>query len=268
MAQPERVDAEVDHPVLDVDGGDARVLGEPPEELPHAADAGRLGLHQPVAVAVERDDRPREVGREELVAAVRPDRGAAAGLRRAERLVEHEHARVEPELGGADLPHHAVEVRVVVEAEAARLMDEVDPAGDVGVVDPHVVGVVDHERRGPLRDGRLECCERRVAVLLERQRDDVEARRRGRRGVARVRLDRGDHLRALRELAPCAVVGAGDAGVEVGGVRSAAGLEDEAVHPGELAERLLQPGRGLYFIVQVPKRLTPIIPRVSWERCR
>ena len=43
--------------------------------------------------------------------------------------------------------------------------------------------------------------ERRVAVLLERQRDHVEAGGRGGGRVARVRLDRRDHLAALLELA-------------------------------------------------------------------
>ena len=48
---------------------------------------------------------------------------------------------------------------------------------------------------------RLERVQRRVAVLLERQRDDLEAGGRRGRGVARMRLDRGDDLVALRELA-------------------------------------------------------------------
>ena len=79
---------------------------------------------------------------------------------------------------------------------------------------------------------------------------------------------------------------------------AAAGLEDELVHAGQLAQdqveavhelehalqrlvvlvgmqlgdlgprRELVASRGLYFIVQVPKRLMPIIPSVSCERCR
>ena len=95
------------------------------------------------------------------------------------------------------------------------------------------------------------------------------------------------------------MVRARDARVEVGRVGAAAGLEDEPVHARELAQRLLEPmddlehalerllvlvrvhlgdevlrgaraslTRGLYFIVQVPNRLMPIIPSVSCERWR
>ena len=113
-----------------------------------------------------------------------------------------------------------------------------------------------------------------------------------------MRLDRGHDLVALRELAPRGVVGARDHGVGVRGVGAAARLEDELIHAGEAAEdqveavhelehalqRLvglvgmqlrdlgprdeLPASRGLYFIVHVPKRLTPIIPSVSCERWR
>ncbi len=262
------------------------------EELAHLADALRA-LVERVAPVLLGHDRAGQERRELGAAAVRADGRAAAALRRAERLVQHEHAGVEAELARADLAHHAVEVRVVVEAEAAGGVHRVDPLRDLRVVDAHVVRVADHQRGRPVGDCGPQRLERRVAVLLERQRDDVEPGRRRGRGVARVRLDRRDHLGALRELAARRVVGAGHAGVRVGRVGAAAGLEHELVHARELAqdqvepvddlERALQrvrvlvrvqlrrsragatsssPRRGLYFIVQVPKRLTPIIPSV------
>ena len=46
-----------------------------------------------------------------------------------------------PSSRGPDPAHHAVEVGVVVEAEPAGVVDDLDPALDVRVVDPHVVGV-------------------------------------------------------------------------------------------------------------------------------
>ena len=55
-------------------------------------------------------------------------------------------------------------------------------------------------------------------------------------GVAGMRLDRGDDLVALLELAARRVVGAGDAGVRVGRIGAAAGLEDELIHAGQLAQ--------------------------------
>ncbi len=112
-------------------------------------------------------------------------------------------------------------------------------------------------------------------------------------GVARMGLDGRDDLVAFIQLAARRVVGPGNAGLEVGGVRPAAGLEDESVHARQFAqcqveavddlEQALQGVRmlqrvhsahlgprgtdasdtaGLYFIVQVPNRLMPIMPSV------
>ena len=110
------------------------------------------------------------------------------------------------------------------------------PLRDLRVVDAHVVGIVDHQRRGAVRDGGLQRIERRIAVLLQHERDHLEARGRGGGRVAGMRLDRGDDLVALLELAARGVVGAGDAG---GGRRHRrrrrAGRR--TVHAGQLAER-------------------------------
>jgi hypothetical protein len=140
-----------------------------------------------------------------------------------------------------DLPHDAVEVGVVVEAEPAGVVDDLHPAVDLRVVDPHVVGLLNHERGRPLRDGGLERIQRRVAVLLERQRDDLEAGRGGGGGVARMRLDGRDDLVAPTELTARRVVGARDHRVRVGGVGAAAGLEHELIHPGHSAQEEIQP---------------------------
>ena len=86
-----------------------------------------------------------------------------------------------------------------------------------------------------------ERLDRRVAVLAEHQRHDLEPGRRGRGRIAGMRLDRRDHLVAALELAARGVVGAGDAGVRVRRVRAAARLEDEPVHPREPAEDLVEP---------------------------
>ena len=120
------------------------------------------------------------------------------------------------------------------------VVDDPHPLVDVRVVDPHVVGVVDHQRGGAVGDGGAERVDLRIAVGAEHERHDLEPGRGRRRGVARVRLDRGDHLVALLELPAGRVVGAGDAGERVRGVRPAAGLEDEPVHPGEAAQDLVE----------------------------
>ncbi len=90
-------------------------------------------------------------------AAMGADGGAVAALGCAEGLVQHEHAGIEAELGGAELAHEAVEVGMVPGAEAARLVHVPDPVGDLGIVDAHVVRIADHERRiGPHGAGAEE----------------------------------------------------------------------------------------------------------------
>jgi hypothetical protein len=111
-------------------------------------------------------------------------------------------------------------------------------------------------------------------------------------------LDRRHDLVAPVELTAGRVVGARDRSVRVGGVRSPSRLEHERVHARHPAQDEIEPARerkrslqrlvswsgwssaisgraassvasrGLYFIVHVPKRLTPIIPSVSCERWR
>ena len=115
-------------------------------------------------------------------------------------------------------------------------MDDPHPVFDVRVVDAHVVRVVDHQRRRAVRDRSPQGLDRRVAVLLQHQGHDLEAGRRRRGGVAGVGLDGGDDLVACPELALGGEPGARDAGMRVGRVSPAAGLEHELVHAGQLAQ--------------------------------
>ena len=119
-------------------------------------------------------------------------------------------------------------------------MDDPHPLVDVGVVDPHVVGVVDHQRGGAVGHRGAERVDLRIAVGAEHERHDLEPGRGCRRGVARVCLNGGDDLVAPSELPAGRVVGAGDAGEGVRGVRPAAGLEHEPVHAGEAAQDLVE----------------------------
>ncbi len=268
------------------------------EELADLAGALLAAVVEAVALVVLHHHRLRQERRQRVRAAIGADGRAAAALGRAEGLVQHEHAGVEAELARADLAHHAVEIGVVVEAEAAGLMHHAHPFLDVGIVDAHVVGVVDHQGGGAVGDRGLQRLDRGIAVLLQHQGHDLEAGGRGGGGVAGMRLDRGDDLVALLQLAARLVIGAGDDAMGVGGIGAAAGLEDELVHARELAQArskswiacsmpcsvssgcsgwtsatngrwaIASLTRALYFMVQVPNRLMPIMPSVSWHRCR
>ena len=121
-------------------------------------------------------------------------------------------------------------------------MNRLDPFFDLGVVDAHVVRIVDHQRRRARPDRRLELVERRVAVLFQAERDHLEPGGVGGRRRAGVALDRGDDLIALGQLPPAGVIGAGDAGMGVGGVGPAASLEHELIHPGQFAQHVVKVG--------------------------
>ena len=168
------------------------------------------------------------------------------------------------------------------------------PFLDVRIVDAHVVGIVDEQRGGAVRDGGLQCLDGRIAILLEIERDHLEAGSGGGRGIAGMRLDRSDDLVALAEFAARSVIGAGHHAIGVGRIGAAARLENELIHAGQFAQDQVEfvddlqdalqrivglqrmhighqaarpparPLRGLYFIVQVPKRLMFIMPWVSW----
>ena len=104
--------------------------------------------------------------------------------------MQHHHAGIEPEFAGADPAHDPVEVGMVVEAEPPDRMHDLDPLLYVRVVDADVVGVVDHERRGPLRRHRTEGLHGCIALLLKREGDYIETGRRGGRRVAGMRPGR------------------------------------------------------------------------------
>jgi hypothetical protein len=74
----------------------------------------------------------------------------------------------------ADLRHGAVEVGGVVEGKAARLVNDADPLLDLGIVDPHVVGIVDHDRSCAIGHRGLQRVERRIAVLVDHQGDHLK----------------------------------------------------------------------------------------------
>ena len=94
-------------------------LREVADELAHPPDPGGR-LDHPEAAVLEGDDGPRQVRSQAFRATICTDGRPAAALWSAERLVQHEHACVETQLGGADLAHYAIEIGVVVKAQPAR----------------------------------------------------------------------------------------------------------------------------------------------------
>ena len=197
-------------------------------------------MHEIAGMVTAHDQRARQIRRKRFGATVRADRRTAAALGTAEGLVQHEHAGIETQLAGADPAHHAVEIGVVVKTQAARFMHDSNPFLDVRVVDAHVVGIVDHQRSRAIRYHRPQRFDRRITVLLQRQRDELETGCCGGRRIARMGLDGRDDLVARFELSARRVIGARDACMRVGRVRAAGRLEYEAVHAREFAQREIE----------------------------
>ena len=153
--------------------------------------------------------------------------------------MEVELAEIEPGVARARDSEDAVGVRLVVVAEAARVVDEVDDLVDVRVEEPRVLGIRDHEPRRPLGQRRLDRLGLGIAHVAGVHRDHLVAGGRGARAVAGMGEDRGDDLVPV-PLAACLVVGLHHAGVRVDGLRAAGRLEREPAHPRDLAEHALE----------------------------
>ena len=142
-------------------------------------------------------------------------------------------AQVEAGLAGAGDAEGAVGVGLIVGAQSAGPMDEIDEFGDALVVDAGVFRVGDQQPGGARRDGAPERFEVGRAVGAGRERDHFVAERGGRAGVGGVGEDGGDDLVALRSLAARLVPGADHGDVSVDGLAAAGGRQAEGVHAGD-----------------------------------
>ena len=135
-----------------------------------------------------------------------------------------ELAQVEARVAGPGDAEDPVRVGLVVVAQAAGVVDDPDDLVDVGVEQPRVLGIGDHQPGRALGDRLADRVGLGVAVLAGIDGDHLVAGRRRARAVARVREDRRDDLVALG-LAPGGVVGAHHARVRVHALRPAGRLE-------------------------------------------
>ena len=108
-----------------------------------------------------------------------------------------ELAEVEARVAGSRDAEDAVRVRLVVVADAAGRVHELDHAIDLRVEDARVLGVRDHQAGGALGERSLERLDRRQAVRARVERDEPVARGRRPGAVAGVGEDRRDDLVSL-----------------------------------------------------------------------
>ena len=200
----------------------------------HAAD-GLFGVCKAVLAVLFDDQRAGHVLFEEFLAADRACAGAAAAVRCGERLMQVTVDAVKAHVTGTDDAHDGVEVRAVVIAQAARIVNDLRDLEDVLVENTDGVRVRQHQSRGVGADGGAQRVEVDAAVHAGRDVDDLEAAHRGGRGVRAVGGVGHDDLRA-RGIAAVGVIGLDEQNAGELTVRARRGLERDSVHAEDLAK--------------------------------
>ena len=174
----------------------------------------------------------------------RPDTGATAAVRDAERLVQVQVADVAAELARPGQSDQRVEVRAVDVHLAADVVHGRADVGDVVLV--HAVGgrIGDHQGGQPIRvfgDLGAQVVEVDVAVGPARHHHDPHARQRRRRRVGAVRAGR-DQTHVAVGLTALGVVGLDRQQAGVLALRAGVGLQRHRVVPGHLGQPGLEVG--------------------------
>ena len=146
---------------------------------------------------------------------------------------------VKAHVTGTDDAHDGVEVRAVVIAQAARIVNDLRDLEDVLVENTDGVRVRQHQSRGVGADGGAQRVEVHAAVCAGRDVDDLEAAHRGGRGVRAVGGVGHDDLRA-RSVAAVGVVCLDEQHAGEFAVCARGRLERDRVHAEDLAQLAAQ----------------------------
>ena len=193
-----------------------------------------------VLLAVETDAGTGQILFKLCAHALRRAAGAHAAMGRGKGLVQVEVAQVSAELLGAHDAKQTVVVRHIADAQAARLMHNVDKLADDGVEHARVLGVGDEDTGGLLAHGSLQRLDAGITVGLGIEADDLKALGGRSGGVDGVGEDRGDDLGALILLAAVTEILLQDGCVGINALAAAAGLEGDSVETGDLLHDLLE----------------------------
>lgn len=126
-----------------------------------------------------------------------PAPGAAAAVRRGERLVQIQMDAVKAHVAGAHDAHDGVQIRAVIVAQAARLVDKTRDLQNVFVKNADGVWVCQHQAGGVVAEHGLERLEIDAAVRRGRDVHNLIAAHGSCSRVRAMRGVRNDDLRAL-----------------------------------------------------------------------
>ena len=89
----------------------------------------------------------RQEGSQKFLAAYRPAPRTAASVGCGEGLVEIEVNHVKTHISGTNDPHHRIQVRPVIVAEAACAVDDAGDFQDIFIKKPYCIGIGEHQAR-------------------------------------------------------------------------------------------------------------------------
>ena len=181
----------------------------------------------------------RQIGLQEVLAADRARAGAAAAVRRGERLVQIQMDAVKAHVAGAHDAHDGVQIRAVIVAQAARLVDKTRDLQNVFVKNADCVRVRQHQAGGVVAEHGLERLEIDAAVRRGRDIHDLIAAHGSCSRVRAMRGIRNDDLRALLVAAGIVIL-LDEQHAREFAVRTGSGLERHAVHARDLTQILLR----------------------------
>ena len=129
----------------------------------HAAD-GLLGIVEGKPTVLLHHQRAGHILAQKVLAADRARTGATAAMRRGEGLVQVRVDAVEAHVARADDAHDGVEVRAVVVAQSARVVDDLRDLEDVLVENADRVRIREHQSRRVGTDGGAQRVEIDAAI--------------------------------------------------------------------------------------------------------
>ena len=168
---------------------------------------------------------------------------------------------VEAHVARTDDAHNGVQIRAVVIAQAARVVDNFRDFKDILVEDADRIGICEHQSCRLRSNGCAERCEIDAAVCAGRDIDHAEACHDGRGRIRAVGGIRDDDL-CPAHVAACEVVRLDEQQACEFAVRTCCGLERERVHTGHFAKQLSR------FIQQFQRALRRLLRLKRMEPCK
>ena len=192
-----------------------------------------------ISVLVLADAITRQEVLQEVLASYRAAARSSAAVGRGECLVQVDVNAVESHVAGAYNAHDSIQVRAVVVAQAACLVDDAGDLCDVLIEESYCVRVCQHQSGCVVADRCLQRFQVNASVLCGRNAYDLKSAHGCAGGVGAVGRVRNDDLVPLG-VAPVCMVGLDEKQSGEFAVGACSRLEGKFIHAGDFCQRVLQ----------------------------